>query len=114
MSSPPSQEDETVRRNGLMQNIADGLPKCVNNEHCDMYRTIRTMQPTAPFTTNHNGVFLSLLNLRTDVLECCHEVVQHGLAQERKERKRAEAEHRLHSELTAPALPAPRTKRKHW
>ena len=89
-----------MRRNGLMQNIADGLPRCVRREHCDIYRIIRTMQPSARFTVNHNGAFLSLQELRTDVLEVCHQLVQHGLAQERKERKRAETEHRLHSQLS--------------
>ena len=86
-------------RNGLMQSVVDGLPQCVRDEHVALFQLIRDNQPNAPFTVNHNGVFVSLANLNTDVLRKCHQLVRHGLAQDQKEQRRARVVQRLQSRL---------------
>ena len=83
-----------------MQCIIEGISHCVPQEHLALYRLVRSMQPSAPFSTNANGVFIPLKHLRTDVLEECHRLVQHGIAQDNKERLRMHQQHQIMKALT--------------
>ena len=81
---------EATRRQGLMHRIVEGLPMCVEQEHMQLYRLVRTKQPDAPFSANGNGVFVPLKHLSTPVLVDCYRLIQHGIAQEDKEHHRME------------------------
>ena len=73
---------------------------CVEQEHMQLYRLIRTRQPDAPFSTNGNGVFVPLKNLTTPVLVACYRLIQHGIAQEDKEQHRMEKQIEMLRSLT--------------
>ena len=81
-------ESERIRRVGLMRRISEGVQLCVAEEHTALYRLIRREQPGVRISVNHNGAFVPLDILTTPVLERCHALVKHGIAQERKERLR--------------------------
>lgn len=97
---PPMDGTEQRRRIGLMQRITEGLPSCVEQELVALYRLIRNVQPPVPHTKNANGVFVPLNNLTTSVLEDCFRLIQHGLAQDRKERGRLQMQHNFLKDLT--------------
>lgn len=102
MQQSPSSPDalHERRRHGIMQCIIEGIQHCVPQEHLALYRLVRSRQPSAPFSSNANGIFIPLKNLRTDVLEDCYRLVQHGIAQDNKERLRMKKQRKIMKALT--------------
>lgn len=101
MSRPDNDDDDDDdRRPAYMMYIVNGLPKCVHLEHIQLYRTIIEAQPDAPMTQNQNGVFVPLRGLDTAVLMQCYDLVRHGLAQGRKERRRISEQNTIRENMS--------------
>lgn len=93
-------QNDASRRIALMQEIRNGIPFCMRDEHRTLYMLIRTECPDTPLTINRNGVFVPLRCLPTKVLEQCHVHIRHGRAQTANEESRQLQEQQLSNDLT--------------
>jgi hypothetical protein len=77
-----------MRKSEYIEQIIKGINSCVIREHRDIFKYIYSEKINLKFNKNSNGVFIALSQLKIETLKTVLQMINHGIAQNRKEKSR--------------------------